>query len=305
MVQKIITPPALREGSRVALIAPAGLADRDRTEKAAGVMESWGLDIVRGRYLYERYGVFAGTDTQRLADLQWALDDESIDAVICARGGYGVSRIIDGTDFSSLSNKPKWIVGYSDITVLHLYVNCGYGIKSIHGEMPLNYAAEDTAPESLDTIRKALFSSIDAYSWSSADAGRGGRAEGMLLGGNLSLISHLAGTGLRDCLKGKILFIEERGEYMYSFDRMVTGLRLAGVLKGLRGLIVGGLTGLKESSHSYAMNAAEIIMDAVKDYDYPVAFGFPAGHIPDNRAFYCGAEVKLEVTGSGASLRFL
>ncbi len=304
MVKKIITPPALRRGSRVALIAPAGPADRGRTEKAAGIMESWGLDIVRGRYLYERYGVFAGTDTQRLADLQWALDDKSIAAVICARGGYGVSRIIDGTDFSSFSRKPKWIVGYSDITVLHLFVNCGYAIKSIHGEMPLNYAAEDTAEESLDSLKQALFSSIDAYSWSS-DPYRGGQAEGMLLGGNLSLISHLAGTGLRDCLKGKILFIEERGEYMYGFDRMVTGLRLAGVLKGVRGLIVGGLTGLKESPHNYAMSAGEIIMDAVKDYDYPVAFGFPAGHIPDNRAFYCGAEVKLDVTGSDASLRFV
>lgn len=305
MVQKIITPPALREGSRVALIAPAGLADRGRTEEAAGIMESWGLDIVRGRYLYERYGVFAGTDTQRLADLQWALDDESVDAVICARGGYGVSRIIDRTDFSSFSQKPKWIVGYSDITVLHLFVNCGHGIKSIHGEMPLNYAAEDTAPGSLDSLRQALFSSIDGYGWSSADSGREGEVSGLLLGGNLSLIAHLAGTDLRDCLEGSILFIEERGEYMYSFDRMITGLRLAGVLKGLRGLIVGGLTGLKESSHSYAMDACEIIMDAVKDYDYPVAFGFPAGHIPDNRAFYCGADVKLEVTGSEASLKFL
>ncbi|MFP4487887.1 MAG: LD-carboxypeptidase [Bacteroidales bacterium] len=305
MIQKIITPPALGEGSRVALIAPAGLVNRELTEKAAGIMELWGLNIVRGRYLYERHGVFAGTDAQRLADLQWALDDESVDAVICARGGYGVSRIIEGTDFSSFSRKPKWIVGYSDITVLHLFVNCGYGIKSIHGEMPLNYAAVDTSAESLDSLKQALFSSIDAYSWGSADAGRGGRAEGLLLGGNLSLISHLAGTGLRDCLKGKILFIEERGEYMYSFDRMISGLRLAGVLKGLKGLVVGGLTGLKESPHSYAMDAGEIIMDAVKDYDYPVAFGFPAGHIPDNRAFYCGAEVKLEVTGRGASMKFL
>lgn len=304
MVQKKITPPALRRGSRVALIAPAGLADRGRTEEAAGIMESWGLNIIRGRSLYERYGVFAGTDAQRLADLQWALDDESVDAVICARGGYGMSRIIDRVDFSSLSRKPKWIVGYSDITVLHLFVNCGYGIKTIHGEMPLNYAAEDTAPESLDTLRKALFSSIDGYSWSSFPD-REGRAEGTLLGGNLTLISHLAGTGLRDCLKDTILFIEERGEYMYSFDRMITGLRLAGVLEGLRGLIVGGLTGLKESPVSYAMNAGDIIMDAVKDYDYPVAFGFPAGHIPDNRAFYCGAEVKLEVTGRDASLKFL
>ncbi|MDZ7739138.1 MAG: LD-carboxypeptidase [Bacteroidales bacterium] len=304
MVQKIITPPALRRGSRVALIAPAGLADRGRTEEAAGIMESWGLEIMRGRHLYERYGVFAGTDEQRLADLQWAMDDKAIDAVVCARGGYGMSRIIDGVDFSSFSRKPKWIVGYSDITVLHLFVNCGYGIKTIHGEMPLNYAAEDTAAESLDSLKQALFSRLDAYSWSSAPY-RGGKAEGRLLGGNLSLISHLAGTGLRDCLKGTILFIEERGEYMYSFDRMVTGLRLAGVLKGLRGLIVGGLTGLKESPVSYAVGASDIIMDAVKDYDYPVAFGFPAGHIPDNRAFYCGADVKLEVAGADASLRFI
>ncbi len=304
MVKNIITPPALRRGSRVALVAPAGLADRGRTEEAAGIMESWGLNIIRGRSLYERHGVFAGTDAQRLADLQWALDDESLDAVICARGGYGVSRIIEGVDFSSFSKKPKWIVGYSDITVLHLYVNCGYGIKTIHGEMPHNYAAEDTAAESLNSLEKALFSSLDTYSWCSTPY-REGQAEGRLLGGNLSLISHLAGTGLRDCLKGSILFIEERGEYMYSFDRMITGLRLAGVLKGLRGLIAGGLTGLKESPHNYAMDARDIIMDAVKDYDYPVTFGFPAGHIPDNRAFYCGADVKLEMSGADASLRFM
>ena len=289
----------------MALIAPAGLVEKKLTEEAEGIMEAWGLNIVRGRSLYERHGVFAGTDAQRLADLQWALDDDDIDAVICARGGYGVSRIIEGVDFSSFSSKPKWIVGYSDITVLHLYVNCGYGIKTIHGEMPLNYAAEDTAAESLDSLRQALFSSIEGYDWSSADAGREGEVSGLLLGGNLSLISHLAGTWLRDCLEDTILFIEERGEYMYSFDRMITGLRLAGVLKGLRGLIVGGLTGLKESPASYAVGVRDIIMDAVKDYDYPVAFGFPAGHIPDNRAFYCGAGVKLEIAGAAASLGFL
>jgi len=304
MMKKMIKPPALQEGDTVAVIAPSGLVDRELTEVAIEQIGSWGYNVRRAASLYEKHGIFAGTDGQRLAGLQSALDDEQVKAVICARGGYGLSRIIDRLDFSAFSKRPKWIVGYSDISVLHLFVNCRLGISTIHGEMPLNYHKNEPGSAAMLTLRQALAGRPPAYEWH-ASHGRDGQAEAVLTGGNLSLIASLMGTDIRACLKDKILFIEERGEYMYSLDRMITGLRLSGVLAGLKGLVVGGLTGIKESPVKYAVTAEEIITGSLEEYDFPVAFGFPAGHIPDNRALYMGAHARLKVKGMAAGLDFL
>ncbi len=303
MMKKMIKPPVLKNGDRVAVVAPAGLVRKDDIEKAITTIESWGLRVSRGEHLYEQHGIFAGSDSQRLGDLQRALDDTGIKAVICARGGYGISRIINNIDFRALKKDPKWIVGYSDITVLHLFVNCKTGISTVHGEMPLNYHKNNATSESLETLRKVLFRGARDYDWK-AEPMREGQAQGILTGGNLSMISNLMGTGIKDCLKGKILFIEECGEYLYSFDRMITGLSLAGILKDIKGLIIGGLTDMRESDVKYSSDIRDIVMDSVGGYSYPLAFGFPAGHIKDNNALVLGTPVRFKVTGGIASLQY-
>lgn len=300
VAKEIIKPPLLQRGDGVAVIAPAGLVDRKKTERAIAMIESWGLRVIRGEHLYERHGIFAGSDGQRLADLQGALDDSSIRAVICARGGYGMSRIIADVDFTAFSNEPKWVLGYSDITVLHLFINYKAGISTLHGEMPLNYS-DNAGAESLETVRRALFEGPAGHEWKTGPM-REGTARGILAGGNLSLVSNLMGTGIRDYLEGKILFLEEKGEYLYSLDRMINGLALSGVLAKLRGLIIGGLSGMKESDVKYASGVNEIITESVAGYAYPFAFGFPAGHIKDNRALVTGAPVRFDVSGGRASL---
>ncbi len=299
-----IRPPELKPGDNVALIAPSGLTDPVKTEMAVTTIESWGLKVLKGKYLYERYGIFAGTDDQRLADLQDALDNPEVKAIICARGGYGLSRIINRLNFDRFRKNPRWIVGYSDITVLHLFANCNHGISTLHGEMPLNFHASNLFPESLTSLKKVLFGEYPSYRWEPGLIVKG-EAEGIITGGNLSLVYNLMGTGIRKCLKDKILFLEERGEYIYAFDRMITGLALAGVFENIRGLIVGGLSEMKESDTKYAPGVRDIVMQAVSGYGYPVAFDFPAGHIPDNRALILGSEVRLKAEDRKASLRYL
>lgn len=300
----MIKPPALKKGDRVAVVAPAGFVESGVVEPAINTLESWGLVVNRGHALYERHGIFAGTDAQRLADLQKALDDPGIRAIICARGGYGMSRIIRDIHFRAFRKNPKWIVGYSDITVLHLFINCKLGISTLHAEMPLNYHKNEPASATFVTLTKSLFSGPQDYEWET-DLSRTGEAKGILTGGNLSLMSNLLGTEIREYLKGKILFIEEKGEYFYSLDRMITGLALAGVLKCLKGLIIGGLTDIKQSEVKYATDARGIIMESVSPYGFPVAFGFPAGHVRDNRALVLGAGVKFKVSDGTASLQYL
>lgn len=303
-MEKLIKPPALKEGDRVAVVAPAGLVDREVIEAAIEKLESWGLEVERGDALYDRYGVFAGADVKRLADLQKALDDKDIKAVICARGGYGMSRIIRDVDFRAFRKKPKWVTGFSDISVLHLFINCKLGISTLHAEMPLNYHKNEVASATLVTLKKSLFLGPQDYEWDSAYS-RDGGAEAIITGGNLSLVSNLMGTEIKEYLKGKILFLEENGEYFYSLDRMITGLRLAGVFEKISGLIIGGLSNIKESEVRYASGAADIIMESVSQYAFPLAFDFPAGHIKDNRALVLGAGVNLEVSGGKAVLRYL
>ncbi|MFO7851373.1 MAG: S66 peptidase family protein [Bacteroidota bacterium] len=303
-MKKLIIPPALKEGDRVTVLAPAGLVDREVIEPAIRKLESWGLEVERGDALYERYGVFAGTDARRLADLQKALDDRDIKAVICARGGYGMSRIVRDVDFRAFSKNPKWVAGFSDISVLHLFINCKLGISTLHAEMPLNYNKNEEGSATLVTLRKSLFEGPQDYEWDSAYS-RDGKVEAIITGGNLSLVSNLMGTEIKEYLKGKILFLEENGEYFYSLDRMITGLCLGGVFEKIKGLIIGGLSNIKESEIRYASGAADIIMEGVSHYAFPVAFDFPAGHIEDNRALVLGAGVNLEVSGGKAVLRYL
>lgn len=298
-----IKPPLLKPGDEVAIVSPAFAIDEPAVESSVSILESWGLKVRQGRHILKRDGPFAGTDRQRLSDLQKATSDTRIKAVFCSRGGYGLIRIIDKVDFSALRRHPRWYVGYSDVTVLHAWLSERYGIISLHGEMPLNYSNPSKKPESLETLRKALFEGCGAVEWEGPTM-RKRSVAGEITGGNLSLLYSLAGTPGEPQTDGKILFIEEVGEYYYHLDRMLSSLKLAGKFRGLKALVVGGMNDMADSRVPWGRDTRETISDIFREYDYPVFFDFPAGHVPDNRAFYIGAMAEIQCSGKKSKLTF-
>lgn len=291
----MITPAYLKKGDRVAIVAPARKVTAEETEPALKKLEEWGLDVVTGDHLYNSWNQFAGDDRVRAADLQKMLDDEDIRAIFCARGGYGLIRIIDRLDFTHFVKKPKWIVGYSDITVLHSHIHSHFGIETLHAAMPIHFGDPDISADTFISLRTALFGESLTYAIPASPLSRKGTARGMLVGGNLSLIYGLSGTGSDLVTDGKILFLEDLDEYLYHIDRMMLNLKRSGKLSHLAGLIVGSMTGMKDNQVPFGKTAEEIISEAVRDYDYPVCFHFPAGHVPDNRALILGRETMLSV----------
>lgn len=293
-------PPFLKPGDKIAITCPAKKLPHEIND-AVRLFGSWGLEVILGESVYASYHQFAGTDELRARDLQRFLDDTSIKAIIGARGGYGTIRIIDRLDFSIFQKNPKWIIGFSDITVLHSHIFANFGIPTIHGQMPL--VIPDGTSASLETLRKALFGEILDYQFESSELNRPGKAEGILIGGNLTLLVMLNSSNSEMNFKDKILFIEDVGEYLYSIDRMLWNLKRSGRLAGLKGLIAGGFTGLKDNDEPFGQTVEEMILDLVKDYDYPVCFNFPAGHIADNRALILGKTVSLAVEKGFARLQ--
>ena len=285
------TPPYLKKGDTIAIVAPARKIAKEELQFAIDTFKKWGLKVVLGKNLLKTHHQFSGTDEQRTADLQQALDDKNISAVISARGGYGTLRIIDRLNFSKFKKNPKWIIGYSDITVLHSHIQNNFGIQTIHGTMPINFSKNEEAVESL---RKALFGEPLSYSFPKNKLNRKGNCKGELIGGNLSLLYALCGSSSDIDTKGKILFIEDLDEYLYHIDRMMLNLKRSGKLKNLAGLVVGGMTDMKDNTIPFGKNAEEIILDAVKEYKFPVYFGFPAGHIERNLALKLGSKVIIE-----------
>jgi len=291
-VDLTMTPPYLKKGDKIAITCPAKKLPNPMDD-AVKLLESWGLEVVLGETTSASYHQFAGDDALRAADLQRFINDDSIKAVIAARGGYGTVRIIDKIDFSNFALHPKWLVGFSDITVLHAHVFANYGAQTIHGQMPINIP--DASKYSLDTLRRALFGEDFGYSFVSHHLNRAGNANGILIGGNLSLLVAVLGSVSDYNYDGGILFIEDVGEYLYSIDRMFRTLDRAGKLKNLAGLMVGGFTELKDNDIPFGQTVPEIIMEVVKKYDYPVCFDFPAGHIPDNQSLILGKALNLDV----------
>jgi muramoyltetrapeptide carboxypeptidase len=304
MVQKTagLIPPHLKKGDKIAITCPAKKLPHPMTD-AISLLQSWELEVVLGETVDASYHQFAGDDALRAKDLQRFIDDDSIKAVIAARGGYGTIRIIDDVDFSRFAQHPKWLVGFSDMTILHAHLFSNYGAQSIHGQMPVNIP--DASAKSLASLRKALFGEEIYYDFISHALNRDGNGTGILIGGNLSLLVAILNSVSDVDYNGKILFIEDVGEYLYSVDRMMHTLKRAGKLKNLAGLIVGGFTEIKDNEIPFGQTIPEIIMSVVKEYNYPVCFDFPAGHLPDNHSLILGKMVNLDVQDSHVGVRYI
>ena len=285
---------------KISLIAPARKVTEDEMSFAIDYIKNRGFELVYDKRLFDSYHQFAGNDDARASLIQEYIDSDDIDAIFCVRGGYGTVRIIDKLNFDKFLKKPKWIVGYSDVTVLHAKLQ-SLGCESIHATMPINYA--DNSQAALDSLFNFLKGEKISYEIDSTPINIYGTAEAELTGGNISVLYSLLGSNIFPDTDGKILFLEDLDEYLYHIDRMMTALVRAGKLDSIKGLVVGGLTKMHDNKIPFGMTAEEIILEKVRDKNIPVCFNFPAGHIDDNRALILGRKAKLSV-GEKVTLDF-
>ncbi|MFV8356637.1 S66 peptidase family protein [Flavobacterium sp. XS1P32] len=297
----MITPPNLQKGDTVAILATARKNVEDNLKPAIDLLHSWGLEVVIGSTIGLDNNQLAGTDEQRAADFQQQLDNPNIKAIWCVKGGYGTVRIVDLLDFTAFKKQPKWIVGFSDVTVLHNHLNT-LGFKSIHGIMPIT--APRATTQAIETLRMALFGEKLSYTVPPFGKNKIGKASGELVGGNLSILYSLFGSPSAIDCSDKILFIEDLDEYLYHIDRMMMNLKRNGCLESIKGIVVGSMTKMKDNDIPWGKNAIEIIEDVTKKYNIPILYNFPAGHIQDNRALILGHTVTLDVQEKGGTLTF-
>lgn len=283
----------LKQGDKIAIIATARKISPEELKPSIDLFTSWGLEVVLGENVYAIDNQYAGTDEQRASDLQTMIDREDVKAIVIARGGYGTVRIVDSIDFTKVNN--KLIIGYSDITVLHSHLYTNKNVCTIHAEMPIHLAKTDRE-SARESLRNILVGNGNGYTFAPHKLNKTGNVNGIVIGGNLSLVYALAGTPSDIDTKDKILFIEDLDEYLYHIDRMVLQLKRSGKLAHLKALIVGGMSDMKDNTVPFGKTAEQIIYDAVKEYNYPVCFNFPAGHVIDNRAILLGAEATLVIT---------
>jgi muramoyltetrapeptide carboxypeptidase len=294
-------PPKLNKGDKIGIVAPARKISLTEIEKAISLFEEHGFQMVFHPELFETDNQFAGSDEVRAACFQELLDDDGIKAIISARGGYGSVRIIDKLDFTGFAQNPKWVIGYSDVTVFHSHLNKVLGIESLHAGMLLGF--ENNTKQSMDGLAHVLYGISPEYKIASNPLNKTGSMKAQLVGGNLSVLYSLLGSVSFPDTKGKILFLEDLDEYLYHIDRMMMGLKRAGVFNGLKGLVVGGMTDMNDNKVPFGKTAEEIISEHFREFDFPVCFNFPAGHIPDNRPLIMGAKIELKV-GESVSLTF-
>jgi muramoyltetrapeptide carboxypeptidase len=291
----MIQPSYLMKGDKIGIVAPARSITFEEVLPSIKLFQKWDLEVILGTYIFSKENQFAGSDSQRTADLQQMLDDPTIRAIICARGGYGTVRIIDQLDFTGFCRNPKWIAGYSDITVLHSHINKTFGIETLHSIMPVNIKETDFENDSVMSLKKALFGEKLFYNLPITFQGKSGLRDGILTGGNLSIICSQMGTKSELNTDGKVLFLEDVDEYLYHIDRMMMNLKRAGKLAVLNGLIAGGMDRMKDNEVPFGKTAREIISSAVAEYDYPVCFDFPAGHGDVNLSLILGRKVRFSV----------
>ena len=290
-------PPYLKAGDTVAIVAPSGILKNrnDEVKQAQMLLKRWGLHAVVGKYVFSKADHFAGTDDERCEDFQNALDDPKISAIWCARGGYGTVRILDKLDYSKFKQNPKWVIGYSDITALHNQIH-NQGVESLHAIMCVSLPKDESEIEaSISTLKNTLFGNPLSYTLKGSSYNKTGTANGQLVGGNLTMLHTMLGSKTSIDTSGKILFVEEIGEYKYHIDRMLQSLKRDGYFKNCRGVIVGDMTKLRKNTTLWGTSIEQLIIDALADFDFPIAFNMPAGHEPDNRALILGRTVLLEV----------
>lgn len=299
----MIKPAYLQKGDTIAIVAPAGfLKSEDSLEKGIALATSWGLKVKVGQNVFKKAGHFAGSDVERLSDLQEALNNNDVKAIWCARGGYGTNRIIDNLDFSTFKKQPKWVIGYSDITILLNHIN-NLGIATLHAMMATSTDAlkNDLAVLSL---KNALFGKALNYEIPFETNNILGEAHGVLIGGNLALLAASLGTASFPNLKKAIVFIEEIGEYKYKIDRMLYSLKRHGVFKKCRGVLVGGMTDIIKNDPEFKKSINQLILEVIDRSDIPVIFGVPAGHIKDNCALILGSKVAIKATKHNSIILF-
>ncbi|MES2850479.1 MAG: LD-carboxypeptidase [Bacteroidota bacterium] len=302
-------PAYLKKGDTIGISCPAGYITLEDVQPAISKLKEWGFAVKTGDTVGKKDFTFGGTDEERLKDFQQMLDDKKIKAILCARGGYGGVRIIDKIDFAKFAVNPKWIIGFSDVTIFHCHLNKNFGIASIHSKMCNSFPAdwnmaETVQKETIESIRKCLLGEKMQYEIAPNEKNRTGNAGAVLIGGNLKTIESLAGSKSDISTAGKILFVEDTGEYLYSIDRMFWNLKRCGKLDKLKGLIIGGFKTKKDDEgDEFGRSLEEIVLEKIKDYNYPVCFDFPVGHQKNNFALKCGVKHKLTVTGAGCTLK--
>lgn len=307
-VKKIAIPPHLKPGDTVGITCPAGYIKTEAIQPAVQLMQSWGFNVKIGQTVGKRDFTMGGTDAERLADLQQMLDDPNVKAIMCARGGYGAVHIIDQLNFKRFVASPKWVIGFSDITVLHNHIHTNCHVATLHSKMcnsfPDNWSlAEPIQIETILSIKQALTGQKLTYNSPEHAANRIGSATAPLIGGNLSIVATLTGTRSDINTDGKILFLEDTGEYLYNIDRMFYNLQRSGKLEKLAGLIIGGFkVKPDEPDDEFGRTLYEVVLDRIKNYQYPACFDFPVGHQKNNFALKCGVTHTLRVTQTGRTL---
>jgi len=302
----LIQPPYLKAGDTIAIVAPSGIL-KNRTgevQRAKALLKSWGLYAVVGKHVFSQSNHFAGTDDERCEDFQNALDDPKISAIWCARGGYGTVRILDKLNWTTFKQKPKWIIGYSDITALHNQVH-NEGVESIHAMMCTSLQDDlSTINETVSTFKDAIFGKPLNYTLKGSKYNKTGTSSGQLVGGNLTMLHTMLGSKTSIDTSGKLLFIEDIGEYKYHIDRMLQSLKRAGYFDNCKGVIVGDFTKLRKNTTLWGTSIEQLILDALSDYSFPIAFNMPVGHEKDNRALILGRRVQLAVGSEQSTVVF-
>ena len=305
-LKSLIKPDYLKSGDTIAIIAPSGvLNNRNQAiENAKKLIIEWGLVPIIGNNIYKKNYHFAGNDKERFDDLQWAFDHKNIKAIWCARGGYGSIRIVDKLNFDQFKKYPKWLIGYSDITVLHNKLN-NLGFETIHGMMAVNMEEnQKEIIESIESLKNCLFGKLKSYHINNNKYNRIGKSSGILVGGNLTLLASQLGSNSEIDTKNKILFIEEIGEYKYHIDRMLQSLKRAGFFDNCNGVIIGDMSEIKINSPSWGSSVNELIYDVLKPYKFPISFGIQSGHLKHNKSLIFGRNIDLDVKASKTIISF-